>query len=775
MKRYFIMAFVLLAVFTLSACDTNKYLENGLFSNEKMTECEIADAINVLAINSPSVSVNGEDIYFNLSVDGFETYVENFYKYLLSKNFKYLGTRGNQVNTLAGTFTTYYFKEANSLEEFKDNDGAEYRFVYSTGVKEDDKVVFNIVTFYRYDMTTLKYENKSFEYNTVIKLRHKSEAPLSHLYILEEENLDDLIISAYLEKYPTPNEVKVEKIYKQINKNDKVIVPFLINSFADSVLWDEVIANIRFYYRDSRKIEVYYDNQIYSLQDAYDNELLTQSDLIDIAKIHNDNCKFGHSWNDGVLQQIPGGDEEIIYTCLVCNHVKSESVSNIITVNDVKYHYVETHYANIENDYEIIYSTMDLRKYYENNKENYNLERNDYHNGFLDVCDLYDDSFFANNALVLIPTAVGNSAESLIVETYQVIKNDLIINMKTVIPDGVEGGCVIVGCHMFVEVLKSHLDQAHEIIIYEDGIWTNEPKVTRYLSDWYPFLNHVASNDILEIQFVNYRGSIAPGALQNTIFSTDSNDIANILNYFKTLILHYDEEIIYDCEKPGYSPSYYAFVTDDEVYYIYLHSYFNKKNAYYYFEYNIPEMKTFTKAYNLLSHSSKLDVYVGESDPYVFANIAFDDYMFVEYDNDEYYVSDLFYINLFGDKIRIIDERHFEYHLKYYEIVGTRSFESIYDELSLTLPDVPNYIVTIYYSLQEEVISTIVIEIMSGQLLSKTLLYDIMYEDTFDASKVSDRFMPWEFYFDDDYAIPFEDTIITSDMNVYATINYILE
>jgi hypothetical protein len=82
---------------------------------------------------------------------------------------------------------------------------------------------------------------------------------------------------------------------------------------------------------------------------------------------------------------------DMLYTCLVCGETKTESANNGVTVTNVKFHYVETGYSVTEPIYELIYSKNDLTKYYETNKENYDLESNKYGTGFLDICDLYTD------------------------------------------------------------------------------------------------------------------------------------------------------------------------------------------------------------------------------------------------------------------------------------------------------------------------------------------------------------------------------------------------
>ena len=87
----------------------------------------------------------------------------------------------------------------------------------------------------------------------------------------------------------------------KLQKDGLLVIPYLINSFADSALGGETVNDIQFYYRDSRRIEVYYAGRSYNLEEAVEKNLLTQENLINIAKIQNENCKLGHSWNDGTI------------------------------------------------------------------------------------------------------------------------------------------------------------------------------------------------------------------------------------------------------------------------------------------------------------------------------------------------------------------------------------------------------------------------------------------------------------------------------------------
>ena len=165
----------------LASC-SSAHKENEWFSEEKLTECLVGD---LPVITKDYVKHSDEQIYVKFTDDEFEAYAKTVYDYLCSQDYKYLGTRGEQKNTLAGLGTSYYFEPATKLSEFY-VDGA-YRFVYSDGMlDENGNPIFCIVRIYDCEVRTLEYGTKSFTYNTVISLRYKTESSLSGSYVLKE-------------------------------------------------------------------------------------------------------------------------------------------------------------------------------------------------------------------------------------------------------------------------------------------------------------------------------------------------------------------------------------------------------------------------------------------------------------------------------------------------------------------------------------------------------------------------------------------------------------
>ena len=179
---------VVLCLCCLASCGS-AHKENEWFSEEKLTNCLVG---GLPTIEKDYVNRGGEDIYVSFTSKEREAYVVSVFEYLKSQNFKYLGTRGEQASTLAGSFTTYYFKPATELSEFYV--GSSYKFVYSDGtLDEGGDPIFCILTIYDYEAKNLEYGTNNFAYNTLITLRYKSEAPLSGRYALNEEEHEHAI------------------------------------------------------------------------------------------------------------------------------------------------------------------------------------------------------------------------------------------------------------------------------------------------------------------------------------------------------------------------------------------------------------------------------------------------------------------------------------------------------------------------------------------------------------------------------------------------------
>lgn len=190
-KIPFICLSALLCLCCLTSCSLFSHVENQWFSADKLTECIVSD---MPRLNCDCVKEDDETVYANLTEAEFDDYLNELYSYLRSKEFKYLGTRGEIASTLSGAFTSYYFEPATELAEFNISDGT-YKFVYSDGQismysdEGSDRFTFCILTVVRYCADqTVEYGTKSFDYNVQISLRFNSEFPLGGRYVLKDEH-----------------------------------------------------------------------------------------------------------------------------------------------------------------------------------------------------------------------------------------------------------------------------------------------------------------------------------------------------------------------------------------------------------------------------------------------------------------------------------------------------------------------------------------------------------------------------------------------------------
>ena len=326
--------------------------------------------------------------------------------------------------------------------------------------------------------------------------------------------IEHLIIEAYRQKYNPQDEFDLEKIYNINEKYGKKIVAFMMATFADDVLWTETVDRINFYYIDSRKIEVFYDNNIYSLQEAFDNGLLTQQDLINIAKVQNNNCERGHSWDVGELTQVPGGGEDMLYTCLVCRETTSERVSN-----------AEVYSLTITGAVEYV------------------------------IEDITGE--YAENSLIMLSTQTLIDADIEVYVNGKKAEKDKTSNHK--------------GTELFMFTMPSE-DAVVEIKVVTSKYFS----VTLYdLSD-YQWVNELNKKDIIKVKYESSAVGIAPGNLVNIVYSTDPEDISKL--YDAIILGQYIETDMEYAVIDGGGYRKYEFITNDKTYSIYLSNGFVKSH-----------------------------------------------------------------------------------------------------------------------------------------------------------------------------------------------------
>lgn len=533
--------------------------------------------------------------------------------------------------------------------------------------------------------------------------------------ISDLSEIKDEIIEAYKSNYNLEYDIEIGKIYGVFYKDSKLVIPFIQGGPGDAIAWGETVANIYFYYGDHHRIEVYYDNDFYTLQEAYDNGLLSQENIIEMARNDENHCKMGHSWYN--MSSIP---EIYTYTCLVCGEM--EYAIEEVFVENPTTQYIRTGYSSLDaHNYQLIRHYGDLNWYYENNKGICNLERNDPGNaidltiGFLDAVDKYNTQWFDENALVLIPLIENSGGITHTINSYEVDIGVLKINIKSNLTGAATED--MAGWHLIMEVKQSHIQDLNCVEIYKDNILLNEVKNEVSLSYFHPVLGNY-SDEFVEVQYVNYRGSVAPGVLQDTKFSTNRNDIDTIFNYFKNVKL---TKTIVEQEKmePGMAYDYYVFITEQgEIKKVSLYPYRHINFTDYETTFDVPEMQHYTQANNLLSHSIVYEAYYTTKNTFKIDEVDYiNELMIKEYKPTQYYMSDMLYVDYEGSKLRIIDSTHFEYNYKYYEILGNITFRDLLGKTAPYSYYRGEHIVTLVYPLSLEHPAEKDIIYMAGQTM----------------------------------------------------------
>ena len=173
----------LILVLSLVSCGSNDYKINEWFSSEKLEECFVKELPELTSVDY--LKFKDKDIYFNIDNEGYQNYLQEVLTYLKSQKYELLGTRGEKKSSLAGAFTTYSFKKAETLEEFYDSNNDSYRFVFSDGSRYvNGEYIFSIIIFSQYEPSYIEYDKENFNYNTKMLLRYKTETALNGKYVI---------------------------------------------------------------------------------------------------------------------------------------------------------------------------------------------------------------------------------------------------------------------------------------------------------------------------------------------------------------------------------------------------------------------------------------------------------------------------------------------------------------------------------------------------------------------------------------------------------------
>ncbi len=178
MKKLIAISLILICVMGLSSCSSST-LKNKWFSNEILEKCAVPDLPEISGRDYYRTSDESADVWdfnyieFKATSEEVRDYARAVYEYLAAQNFEYLGTRGYIKTSLAGAFTTYYFKDTSSFGEcYSPYYAEEYIFVYSNDKDTSDGIIFNEILITSVDSKTIKYDGKDVTVNAEINIKY---------------------------------------------------------------------------------------------------------------------------------------------------------------------------------------------------------------------------------------------------------------------------------------------------------------------------------------------------------------------------------------------------------------------------------------------------------------------------------------------------------------------------------------------------------------------------------------------------------------------------
>lgn len=171
---------------TVSIVSTNRrnaFSKAMFFSSDKLSTymVEGLPAPN----NADCINLNDEKILFYFSADGYNEYLESVYNFLIRKNFKHLGTRG-EIDDINGETINYEFIKHDKGKDygtykhygFSSNDNPnEYYFVFSNSIKNEEtgEIDCSIIHIKHIGDSTATIDGKRYRYNVEMSIYRESE------------------------------------------------------------------------------------------------------------------------------------------------------------------------------------------------------------------------------------------------------------------------------------------------------------------------------------------------------------------------------------------------------------------------------------------------------------------------------------------------------------------------------------------------------------------------------------------------------------------------
>ena len=391
-----------------------------------------------------------------------------------------------------------------------------------------------------------------------------------------------------------------------------------MTEFADEWLYDETH---HWYVSDNEEVYCYGEHE------NWDADLIC--DICNYCLYKN--CELGHSWDEGKLTQVPGGGEDLLYTCLVCGETTSERVNNgnvySLTITGAVEYVIE----DISGEY-------------------------------------------AENSLIMISTQILIDTDIEVYVNGMKAEKDKTSNHK--------------GTELFIFSMPSE-DAVVEIKVVTSKYFT----VTLHDLDDYQWVNELDRNDIIKVKYESSAIGIAPGNLINIVYSTDPEDISKL--YDAIILARYVETDMEYAVMDGGGYRKYEFITNDKTYSVYLSNGFvisqqNHPSAevtdlkYYKF---LGEHYTFTnpslECNSFLVYNDTYQAYITEDDTLIGEYEGLDEFEFVPYEGPlvgwetPYYIETQFgRVYIHTKKIIYLKDGNT---FTYFQIVGDKDFSFLFN------------------------------------------------------------------------------------------------
>ena len=182
-----VIAAIVITAIAVPASIASKKRENA-FEKAKFFSSERLSEFMVVGLPAPTdidcINLNSETILFDTDSDEFHEYLESVYNYLIGRNFKYLGTRGEviyaegeakQYAFLPHDKGYHYGAYKHSGFNLSGNPDA-YYFVFSNSImnEETGEIECCVIHIERVENSKAVIDGKTFVYNTIMSVYRES-------------------------------------------------------------------------------------------------------------------------------------------------------------------------------------------------------------------------------------------------------------------------------------------------------------------------------------------------------------------------------------------------------------------------------------------------------------------------------------------------------------------------------------------------------------------------------------------------------------------------